>query len=725
MRDVDPGPLGLKRWLPPVLLGFLASSFEIYLMREFGAQFYGNELIFGFFLGAWLLWGGIGSLIRPPLRPEARSKRLAALYGAAVLLFFAGLVVLRFSHRLMGVLPAELTGLFPALGFALLLGLLVSLPLGHSFGLNASRHPGGVSAVYILESMGAAAAGLAVHFALIPHFTNWGGAAVVGIAAAVFVGIAMEPGRSRALLAAAMLLGVGLSALDLPSQKESWKPLRLIDARDTLYGKLQVIRTGEQVTLFDNGLVLFSHPNEGAAEEAVHFALLQRQGPRRALLVGGGPGGGAAEALKYPGLRVDCVEIDPAVVRAAKDHLDGPDRAALDDPRVNIVYRDGRTFIAETAETYDAILLSLPEPATAQINRYYTREFFEQARARLRPGGVLSFVVPSAENYISAPLGEFLGSLAATLHGVFAQVAAVPGENCVFLASDGPLTLDPAVLSAAIERLGLHLRFVSPGMLPARLDPARVEYLARKLSASRARINTDLFPVSYYFHAVLWAGQFRGVESRLLRAAARLAPGWILDAPLVVFGLVLAGLAVLRRRSAARGLVPVAVMGFTSITFELAVLVAFQARFGFVYGKIPLLLALFMAGLALGGIAARSRERQRPSEITVVQGGFVLLLGLAYFVLPSAGSEASILALLASFGLLGGYLFVSANRRLLPVKSHPGLGYGVDLLASFAGVILASGLIIPLFGVPALVLRLLALNALCFLYLLVIPGPAS
>jgi spermidine synthase len=718
MRHADPRHLDVTRWLPPFLLGFLASAFQIYLLREFGAQFYGNELIFGLFLGSWLLWSGIGSLIKPRARPETASRRLAGLYGTAVLLFFAGLVVLRFSHRIMGILPAELTGLLPALGFALLLSLLVSFPLGHSFGLNASLHGGGVPAVYILESAGAAAAGLVVHFALIPRFSNWQGAALVGCAAAAVVLILMRPGRSRLLLAAAMILGIGLAWLDLPSQKRAWKPLRLVEAQDTPYGKIQVIRTGEQVTFFDNGLSVFSHPDEGAAEEAVHFALLQREGLRHVLLVGGGVGGGAAEALKYPGLRVDCVELDPALVRLAKNHLTGPDRSALDDPRLTLFYRDGRSFIAGTAERYDAILLSLPEPATAQINRYYTREFFEQARKKLQPGGVLSFVVPSAENYISPPLAEFLSSLAATLRSVFPRVEAVPGENCVFLASEGPLTLDPDALSAAIAKRGLRLRFVSPGMLPSRLDPARVEYLAGKLSAPGAKINRDLVPVSYYFYAVLWAGQFRGAESRLLRAAGRLAPAWILDVPLGIFVLILAGLAVFRRRSPARALVPVAVMGFTSIAVELAVFIAFQAHFGYVYGKIPLLLAVFMGGLAGGAIAARSLKRPGRAEIAVIQGAFVLLLPLTSWILASAGREAAIMAVLAVFGILGGGLFVSANRQLLARTPHPGLAYGVDLLASFAGVILASGLIIPLFGIPALMLRLTILNALCFFYII-------
>ncbi len=724
MRHADPRHLGLRPWAPPFLMGFLAAAFQVYLLREFGAEFYGNELIFGLFLGSWLLWGGLGSLVRPPARPGAGQARLAGLYGGAIVLFFAGLVALRFSHKLLGILPAELTGLVPALGFALVFSLFLSFPLGHSFALNAGSHGGGVPAVYILESAGSAAAGLVVNFVLIPRLSNWQGAAIVGAAAAAMVVVTMKPGRWKVLPAAAVVLAAVLAGFDLPAQKAAWDPLRLIEARDTPYGKLQVVRNEEQLTFFDNGLAVFSHPDEGAAEESIHFALLQRDPPGSVLLVGGGASGGAAEALKYPGTRVDCVELDPEVIRQAKRLLAGPDREALDDPRVRIFYRDGRSFVAATDERYDAILLSLPEPATAQVNRYYTREFFLQVRQKLRPGGVFGFTVPSAENYISDALGQFLGSLAATLRGVFPSVVAVPGANCVFLASDGPLSIDPGRLSASIVRLGLDLRYVSPGMLPARLDPGRVEYLARKLSAPGARINRDLVPVSYYFHSVLWAGQFRGVESRLLRAAGRIGPGWMLDAPLAAFALVLLLLAIFRRRSAARLLVPLAVMGFTSITVELAVFVAFQARFGFVYGKIPLLLALFMAGLAAGSFAAGSRRRSGGLDLAVIQGSFVLLLLLTSRVVSGAGGEPASTAILFGFGILGGYLFVAVNRQLLPEVPHPGLGYGVDLLASFAGVILASTLIIPLFGIPALLLRLTLLNALCFVYLLASPRSA-
>jgi spermidine synthase len=721
MRDADPRALGLKAWGPPVLLGFLAASIQIYLLREFAAEFYGNELTFGLFLASWLLWGGLGSLVRP--RPESRSGTagLAGLYALVIMLFLAGLVGLRFSHDLLGVLPAELTGLAPALGASLVMGLFLSFPLGHAFALNARLRAGDVASVYILESAGAAAAGLLVHFILVPHLSNWQGAAVVAGASALLILAAMRPGRWRPLLAAVAVLAAALAVLDGPAQRAAWSPLRLVASRDTLYGKLQVIRTEEQVTLFDNGLAVFSHPDEGAAEESVHFALLQRRDPRRVLLIGGGMSGGAAEALKYPGLRIDCVELDPEVIRTTREYLTAAGLAALVNPRVRVIASDGRTYLARSAERYDAILLNLPEPATAQVNRYYTREFFLLARRKLTPGGVLGFVLASSENYISDALAQFLSSIAATLRSVFPDVRAVPGATCVFLASDGPLSIDAGRLSSEEARLGLDVRFLAPAMLRARLDPDRVARLAAKLELPGARINRDLVPVSYYFHTVLWAGQFRGVESRLLRAAAAIAPAWILDAPLALIALGLLLLAFSGKSAPARWLVPVAVMGFTSIAVELAVFIAFQASFGVAYGKIPLLVAMFMAGLTLGSVMGRARKRSSGKDLAVVQAAFILLLLATSRSLSGAGGEAVPFALLFGFGALGGYLFVAANRRLLLETSHLGLGYGIDLLASFSGVVLASGLIIPLYGVPALLWRLAVLNGLGLLFLLAAP----
>lgn len=709
--------LDLRSRVPAFLLGFLATSFQIYLLREFNAAFYGNELTFGFVLGAWLLWGGLGSLIRPKRAVDGTG--LVRLYTLAIGLFLASLVLLRFSHRLMGLPPGQATGLTASLASSLLVGFLVSFPLGAAFVLNSLGLPGGTLRVYVLESLGAAVGGLGVHFLLVPRFSNWQGASIVSAAAAAALLFAVPRKRSAGLIAVALAASAGFGFLDSPAQKAAWRPLELVRSEDTPYGRLQVIRVGQQLSLYSNGLPLFTYPDAAAAEESVHFALLQLPRPRNVLLIGGGAGGALGEILKYPEARVDYVELDPAVIRLAEAVLPASGIADLRSPRVAIHLEDGRAFLERApAASYDAVILDLPEPATAQINRFYTVEFFATVRAKLGPRGVLAFAVPSDENYIGRDLQRLLGSLLATLENVFPRVAVVPGGRNVFLASGAPLSIEAGWLSAAVSKLGLRNSFVSPGMLPARLNPLRVDYLMDKIraGAGAGALNRDLVPVSYYFHSVFWAGQFKGPESRLLGLLARIPPFWVLDFPLMLAVPFLALAALRKRPSPYRFLVPVAVMGFTAIIAEMAVLIAFQAAFGCVYGKISLLLTSFMAGLFAGSAAGRRRKRAGPGDLAAVEAGFVIiLLGVAAAVSAPVPEAVPYLALFA-FGGLGGWLFIVANRLYLGESGHPGTGYAIDLIGSFLGVVLASSFVIPLLGIPALLGRLALLNLLGMLF---------
>jgi spermidine synthase len=718
LRNARAGNLDLRTRLPAFLLGFLATAFQIFLLREFAVHFYGNELTFGFVLGAWLLWGGIGSLLGPKLR--LRPDHLPQFYTATIGLYFLSLALLRFSHRLLGGLPGELTGLVPALLFSLVLAMFVSFPLGVAFVLNAALLQGDASRVYLLESLGAAAAGLAVHLLLIPRFSNWQGAALVSATVGFVIFLALRPARAWRLFLITLVTAAFFGAADFPALRSAWKPFNLVDAKDTPYGKLQVLRTGDQYSLYSNGLPVFSYPNTEAAEESVHFALLQRAGRKNVLLIGGGVSGGCAECLKYPETRLDYVEIDPGIIRLAERYLPDPGLAALKDPRVRLIFADGRAFLERTEKIYDAIILNLPEPATAQINRFYTREFFAEARKKLGPSGVLSFVVPSAENYISADLERFLATLDTTLRGLFQEVLAVPGENNVFLASDAPLSIDPGKLSAAMERLGIRNRFVSPEMLPARLAPLRVDYLAAKIRARPGLVNRDLVPVSYYFHSVLWAAQFKGIESAVLRFFARVPAFWVLDFPLILAALGLAFMALKKRRSPARLLVPLALAGFSSILVEMAVLIVFQAYHGYVYGKISLLLSAFMAGLFAGSLAGRGRKRPAETDLAAILAASAGLLVLGQIMVERPGPEIVPFLFLFAFGALAGYLFVEANRLFLEENRHPGMGYGVDLLGSFLSVILASSFVIPLLGIPRLLGRLAVLNILGCLFVLAV-----
>ncbi|MCX6577939.1 MAG: methyltransferase [Candidatus Aminicenantes bacterium] len=718
LPNSDSGNLVLRFLSPAFLLGFLATSFQVFLAREFSAHFYGNEMTFGFVLAAWLLWGGLGSILasKYPLPKRHFVRLYYAVLGISPFCFLA----LRFSRFLLGTLPGELTGMAPMLTFALILTFFINFPLGVIFVLNVGVDQGNIARVYLWESAGAAAGGLLVYLLLVPFLSNWRAVALLGSLAAVFVFFSFARKREKPALGIVLCLFLGLFLFDEPSQTIFWKPFTLVRSKDSLHGKLQVIRTGEQVTLYNNGLQAYSYPDQAAAEEAVHFACLQNPDAGRILLIGGGTGGSLQEILKYPRTAVDYVELDPEIIRLSREFLPQDGQAALADVRVHIFLEDGRHFLERARQKYDLVILNLPEPATAQINRFYTQEFFREVKDKLNPSGVFSFRVPSAENYVSPELREFLSTLYVTLKKVFAEAAVVPGDTNIFLASDSPLTLEVPDLARRIESLHLRTRFVTPKMLMERLNSIRVNRLKENIESGPGHINSDLAPICYFFNSVLWSTQFKSLESGVLAFLARIRLFWLMDVPLLLFvlGLILFRM---KHKESSFFLVPLAVLGLTTIACEIMIIVWFQSLYGYVYQRMALLLTSFMAGLALGAWRGSKRKTARYAQVIFIQFCVLLLVLALRLSLAMAPPEIFFFAALLLLGLFGGDLFIVSNRLFIKNKAQTGLGYGWDLLGSFFGAVCLSSILIPLAGLPLLFQYLFLANSFCLLFLVLKP----
>jgi len=119
------------------------------------------------------------------------------------------------------------------------------------------------------------------------------------------------------------------------------------------------------------------------------------------LVVGGGDGGSAREALRHPDVgHVDFVDIDAEVLRASREllpsiwrhpHSTADQPLALeDDPRLNIRVMDGFEFLKDAeGEGYDLIVVDASDPV-GPGSALYTDSFYASLRARLRPGGAVS-----------------------------------------------------------------------------------------------------------------------------------------------------------------------------------------------------------------------------------------------------------------------------------------------------------------------------------------------
>ena len=543
--------------------------------------------------------------------------------------------------------------------------------------------------------------------------------------------------RRRALAASfgvmTALVLIGGYELQPLSLARLWQGFHLVAARNSVYGSLAVVETGASRSLFENGLIVMTVPDPAAAEEAVHFALLEHPDPRSLLLIGGGVNGSVTEALTHPSLeRLDYVELDPMIFDIAARYFPEEWDKVRRDPRVRIHAVDGRRFLKSTSDIFDVIIVNLPDPHTAQLNRFYTEEFYREAAAKLRPGGIVSFQVTSSENYISQELADFLRCLERTLRQVFPEVTAIPGDTVHFFAAakPGTLTTDPQELLRRLRARRLHTQYVREYFLPFRMSPDRMQDLQLQIEPLPSTpVNRDFAPVAYYFDVALWSAPFHQTSAHWIEALASISFNRLLVATTLALAALVpllwmwpagrGGKPVARaRRSAAFA---VAVVGFTELGLEILLLLGFQALYGYVYHELTILVALFMVGVALGawwelrsapslGCGSLRRDLRLLAGLQILLAASPLLLYGLFIQLghvSSAGgqraaSEFLFPALALVAGLLGGFQFLLASRAYFgdaPESGRsPGVLYALDLAGACAGALALSILLIPVYG---------------------------
>ena len=751
------------------LIGFSAVIGQIVLMRELIVVFNGNEISLGMMLATWLFWTAAGSSLSSRFALGGNHARqavavLECLLGVSLL---PTIWALRASKTFFQTVPGELVGPVPMLLTSLACLSLFCVVAGSLFVVAARMYEQecavsarvATSSAYLLEAAGSAFGGILASIVLLRFLGSFQIAIVVALLnlsmAAVLL-FRMNRKQLGVVAVAAAVLAVVLvtivlllyvaPSLDRFAQARLWRGFRLVGSRDSIYGNLAVIETGNKEadnirSIYDNGVILASAPDENAAEEAVHYALLEHQAPRHLLMIGGGVNGSIAQALKHPTVeRIDYVELDPALIDMALQFFPVQSAAVVSDPRVHVHYTDGRYFLRNyprhdlrnylktVSDTFDVIILNVPDPQTAQLNRFYTAEFFRSARDHLASGGLLALQLRSSEDYISPDLAEFLRCIQRTLREVFPYVVAIPGETIHFFAATRPdvLTDNPQTLIARLQARNLKTQYVREYFIPFRMMPDRMEQIREQLRPlTSTPVNRDFEPIAYYFDVVLWSAQFKLGYSRWFRAAAHVAFTSVIDAVLVATLLVAVLLAFVptrERRARSAAACCMAATGFTLMTLQIFLLLAFQSVYGYVYQQLAILIAMCMAGIAFGswlGIR-RIRSSNRRLYRTMSTTQFLLalsgpaLISVVSLLSKISGMAATWLtaqlvfpALAALCGMLGGYQFPVAteiylydydNDNARSGRSRLGTLYAIDLLGGCAGALLLSSYLIPVFG---------------------------
>jgi spermidine synthase len=415
-----------------VLSGFCALSSQIVFLREFLIIFYGNELSIGFIFASWLFSVAVGSFAYGLISSKVKGKitLLCCCFTALSLLLPASLIAIQLSKTIMHFAVGEIVPLFPIAVSSFILLFPVCLFFGFIFSLccelyqlNLKSVSAKISAVYILEAIGSGLAGILVSFFLIRFFDSLEiiiFTAIFNLITALLL-VFFSQGAARKLfiiLTSSILLlflfflnqGV-MEKVAHRVQNLQWQGYRVLASKNSIYANLTVAERNKQISFFENGLLLYAVPgNKMQEEESIHFAMLENPNPKEVLLIGGGVGL-LDEILKYPVNRVDYLEIDSLIIKLTKKYLPRDLQKSLNDKRVEIKNLDARFFVKSAKEKYDCIIIHTGSPPTAQLNRYYTVDFFRQLKALLKENGVVSFALNSSENYFNKELREFLQSI--------------------------------------------------------------------------------------------------------------------------------------------------------------------------------------------------------------------------------------------------------------------------------------------------------------------------
>ena len=127
-------------------------------------------------------------------------------------------------------------------------------------------------------------------------------------------------------------------------------------------------------------------------ENLVHPALVTCASPKKVVIIGGGEGATLYEVLRHKTVeRAWMIDIDQRVVELCDKYMPEWHRGAFKDKRATLLYEDGRKFLENSKETFDVIIIDIPEPVEeGPAYLLYTEEFYRIVSQRLSENGVIA-----------------------------------------------------------------------------------------------------------------------------------------------------------------------------------------------------------------------------------------------------------------------------------------------------------------------------------------------
>ncbi len=655
---------------------------QLLIIREFLAQFQGNEFIIALILFNWLVLGGIGTILARWVTRDlwaATANRLGWLSLILAGMPAVQILAIRFLRDVFFIHGSSI-GFYPTLSYSFLIiapyCLMIGFVLPYSFFVIRAEKPDYPGArIYIIDNLGDVSGGALFSFALVFLVTPLKAVFLANLPLLLTACLLLSRNFFRSRIA--VYLGTGMTfiiliaGIFLEPASLSQPSGKLVYYKESRYGRIEVQKDQEQFTLFVGGVPLFGTQNLSMAEETIHYPLAQLSRVQNILLISA-EGGMMDELEKYRPASIDYVELDPKVAE-----VEFRFKMIKKIPGLNVIYQDGRAYLADSNKIYDAIIVNLSEPDTYQINRFFTDRFFDLARRHLARHGVLSFAMKGFENYLAEPQRQKLSSLYNTVNDYFKHILLLPGQKIFFLCSAQPLNTD---IPALLARKNIPTRYIK-GYYYGDLTQERIERLNALIDPLTPK-NRDDYPQLMRLMFQQWFAKFSTSPTGFIAILAVVCMVYLIRISAEEFVLFSTG--------------------FTVMGSELLVIFAFQIFFGYIYFQIGLIVTVFLAGLLPGAWFGHRFRYRSKQTLALADGLLILLMGLLIVVLKLGNYRLPV-----SFFLFYGFVVSLICGFQFPVALYLRGGdapavtqtFSADLIGAAFGTLITSVVLIPYFGI--------------------------
>jgi spermidine synthase len=427
------------------LTGLVSMGMEVVWIRELTP--YLGSLVYGFasILALYLLATFTGSAlyrrgrvrrptdgIPPPLWGMLAVASLIPLVMADPRLPLGDFYNLRISYHFLsfGLLRAALA----VLPFATTLGFITPMLMD----LWSAGDPRRAGTAYGFNIVGCILGPLVAGFLLLPSLGERG--ALVALAAPLLLGALLAPigaaagaRRHRSAVAVIAVCAAAMGVVTLLTRGYETAYTDPVIRRDFTATVAAVGNDRDTKVIIVNGVGMTRLTP--ITKMMAHLPLAFRpKPPRHALIICFGMGTTYRSALSW-GIETTAVELIPSVPGLMwYFHADG--NALLHSPRGHIVIDDGRRFLERSSQLFDAVIIDPPPPLEAAgSSLLYSREFYEAAKRRMTPDGILQQWIPYGDTIVAS---AFLKAVMATFPHV-RTFGSIEGWGVHILASAQPI----------------------------------------------------------------------------------------------------------------------------------------------------------------------------------------------------------------------------------------------------------------------------------------------